>query len=199
MSDPAGASAAPYFDPKIGARALGVLPGRHAVTAERDLAVTTLLGSCVAACIRDVEKGIGGLNHFLLPGEDRGEGAARSARYGVHAMEVLINDILKRGGRKSALEAKIFGGANVIDTATRDTVGLRNAEFVRQYLAVEGIRIAAADVGGERARRVYFFPATGRASVLRLAPSEDAAARRAEARLRRDAAAAPRAGGVELF
>lgn len=199
MTASAGAAAAPYFDPKIGARAISVLPGRHAVTAEPDLAVTTLLGSCVAACIRDVEAGVGGLNHFLLPGEDRGDGAARSTRYGVHAMEVLINDILKRGGRKSALEAKIFGGANVIDTSTRDTVGLRNAEFVRQYLATEGIRIAAADTGGERARRVFFFPATGRASVLRLAPSESAGASRAEARLRQAAARAPRAGGVELF
>ncbi len=192
----AAAGHAAYFEPKIGARAVSVLPGSHAVIDDPGAAVTTLLGSCVAACIRDVERGVGGLNHFLLPGE---EGAAqRSARYGVYAMEVLINDILKRGGRKDRLEAKVFGGANVIDTRATDTVGARNAAFVRRYLESEGIPLVASDVGGERARRVFFFPATGRVSVLRLADAETSAARRAESRLAK-VAAAPRAGGVELF
>lgn len=198
MSSTAQASAA-YFEPKIGARAVSVLPGRHAVIDEAALCVTTLLGSCVAACIRDVERGVGGLNHFLLPGEDRGEGASRSMRYGVHAMEVLINDILKRGGRKEALEAKVFGGANVIDTSSEDTVGMRNGRFVQRYLQTEGIRIAATDVGGDRARRVYFFPSTGRVSVLRLAPAETRSMSASESRLRLAAKRAPAAGGVELF
>ena len=193
----AAAGQAPYFEPKIGARAISVLPGSHAVIDEPGAAVTTLLGSCVAACIRDASRGVGGLNHFLLPGEDGGP-RQPSARYGVHAMEVLINDILKRGGRKDRMEAKIFGGANVIDTRAADTVGARNAEFVRRYLETEGIPVLASDVGGERARRVFFFPSTGRVSVLRLADAETKAARRAESRLA-TAAAAPRAGGVELF
>lgn len=192
------AEAGAYFEPKIGARAISVLPGRHAVIEDRDAAVTTLLGSCVAACIRDVERGIGGLNHFLLPGDDGAGAGARSARYGVYAMEVLINDILKRGGRKDRLEAKVFGGANVIDTSAKDTVGSRNAAFVRRYLETEGIRLAAADTGGDRARRVFFFPATGRASVLRLADAETRAAGRAETRFARTTAA-PRTGAVELF
>ncbi|MFO7855206.1 MAG: chemotaxis protein CheD [Paracoccaceae bacterium] len=192
------ADAIAYYEPKIGARAVSVLPGRHAVIAEAGAAVTTLLGSCVAACVRDVERGIGGLNHFLLPG-DAGAGAGeRSARYGVYAMEVLINDILKRGGRKERLEAKVFGGANVIDTSATDTVGARNAAFVRRYLETEGIALVAADTGGDRARRIFFFPATGRASVLRLADAETRAAGRAESRLARSAAA-PTAGRVELF
>lgn len=187
------------FDPKIGARVVNVLPGRHAVIDEPDAAVTTLLGSCVAACIRDGSRGIGGLNHFLLPGEDRSDGVSRSARYGVHAMEVLINDILKRGGAKHRLEAKVFGGANVIDVSTADTVGARNAQFVREYLRTEGIRLAASDVGGELARRVYYFPSTGKASVLRLPPSEARGMRGREAQLRQAAGRAPAAGGVELF
>lgn len=187
-----------YFDPKIGARTVSVLPGRHAVIEEAGAAVTTLLGSCVAACIRDVSRGIGGLNHFLLPG-DAGPGVGeRSARYGVYAMEVLINDILRRGGRKDRLEAKIFGGANVIDTNAHETVGARNAAFVRRYLETEGIPLAAADTGGERARRIFFFPSTGRASVLRLADAETRAAGRAESRLALSASQ-PHAGGVELF
>lgn len=192
-------ASAAYFEPKIGARAVSVLPGRHAVIDEAELCVTTLLGSCVAACIRDVESGVGGLNHFLLPGEDREDGKSRSMRYGVHAMEVLINDVLKRGGRKDALEAKIFGGANVIDTASEDTIGARNGRFVQRYLKTEGIRIAATDVGGDRARRVYFFPSTGRVSVMRLAPAETRSMGASESRLRLAARRAPAAGGVELF
>ncbi|MDF2231123.1 chemotaxis protein CheD [Albimonas sp. CAU 1670] len=198
MSSLNGRAAAPYFDPKIGAQAISVLPGHHAVTDLAETAVTTLLGSCVAACIRDVDKGIGGLNHFLLPGEDRTDGA-RSSRYGVHAMEVLINDILKRGGRKDRMEAKVFGGANVIDVSSKDTVGARNAQFVKDYLRMEGIRLAASDCGGERARRVYFFPSTGRASVLRLPASETRVMRRSESQLAQQAKKAPAAGGVELF
>ncbi|SDW89352.1 chemotaxis protein CheD [Albimonas donghaensis] len=199
MSSRAGGGSASYFDPKIGARAISVLPGHHDVTQETDVAVTTLLGSCVAACIRDVDKGIGGLNHFLLPGEDRSEAGARSARYGVHAMEVLINDILKRGGQKSRMEAKVFGGANVIDVSAKDTVGIRNAQFVKDYLRSEGIRLAASDTGGDRARRVYFFPSSGRVSVLRLPASETRTMRRTETQLERKVQQAPRGGGVELF
>ena len=198
MTAAARASTA-YFEPKLGARAVSVLPGRHAVIDEAELCVTTLLGSCVAACIRDTQRGVGGLNHFLLPGEDRDDAASRSTRYGVHAMEVLINDILKRGGQKDALEAKVFGGANVIETSSEDTVGARNGRFVERYLKTEGIRITATDVGGERARRVYFFPATGRVSVLRLAPAETRSMSASESRLRQAVRRAPAAGGVELF
>lgn len=187
-----------YFDPKINAWAISVLPGHHKVIDTPDTAVSTLLGSCVAACIRDVRRGVGGLNHFLLPGESGCDGA-RSARYGVHAMEVLINDILRRGSAKGDLEAKIFGGANVIDTAAKETVGDRNGRFVEEYLRSEGIRVAAKDLGGDRARRVFFFPASGRASVLRLPPSASSRMRAEESQLARQASAAPKAGGVELF
>jgi len=177
---------------------VSVLPGHHAVIDDPETCVTTLLGSCVAACIRDRDSGIGGLNHFLLPGEEMAEGSARSTRYGVHAMEVLVNDILRRGGRREGLEAKVFGGANVIDTSAADTVGDRNASFVQRYLKTEGIRLLASDVGGDRARRVFFFPGTGRASVLRLAQAEAPSMRDAERRLRRAAQSVP-SGGVELF
>lgn len=188
-----------YFDPKINAWAISVLPGHHKVIDSPDTAVSTLLGSCVAACIRDTRKGIGGLNHFLLPGEDSGGDGARSARYGVHAMEVLINDILRSGSVRQDLEAKIFGGANVIDTAAKETVGDRNSRFVEDYLRSEGIKVTAKDLGGDRARRVFFFPSSGRASVLRLPPSASSKMRAEEKKLARQASAAPKAGGVELF
>ncbi len=169
------------YEPKIGAPAIHVLPGECRVIRLPNVALTTLLGSCVAACIRDPRTGVGGINHFLLP-EDEGRGGLGSARYGIHAMEALINEVLRHGAAKRDLEAKVFGGANVIDMSSGDTVGKRNALFVSEYLRAEGIAVAAADLEGARARRIYYFPDTGRARVLRLPES---AARVAGARERR--------------
>jgi len=134
----------------------------------------------------------------LLPGDTDCEQAS-SARYGVHAMELLINDILKRGVQKNDLEAKIFGGAAVIESSQSDPVGQRNARFVRDFLSAEGIPIAAADLGGDRARRIYFFPSTGRVSVLSVAPTDAQDVTNREARLREEARKKTQTGGVELF
>lgn len=186
-----------YFDAKVGSEATIVLPGDHLVTREKELAIVTLLGSCVAACIRDTQLGIGGLNHFLLPDEGpQGGGGSGSMRYGTNAMEVLINDILKQGGSKARLEAKVFGGANVIDTSQKETVGDRNGRFVIDYLRREGIPVVAQDLGGTRARRIFFFPSTGRVSVLRLEPQ---AVRDQEMKLKTRVESQPKAGTVELF
>ncbi len=186
-----------YFDAKVGTEATIVLPGDHLVSQQEDLAIVTLLGSCVAACIRDTHTGIGGLNHFLLPDEGpKAGGASGSMRYGTNAMEVLINDILKQGGTKSRLEAKVFGGANVIDTSQKETVGDRNGRFVIDYLRREGIPIVAQDLGGTRARRIFFFPSTGRVSVLRLEPQ---AVRDQEMKLKTRVDTQPKSGTVELF
>lgn len=171
-----------YFEAKVGSRVFPVLPGYHKVMQEPDVAITTLLGSCVAACIRDKRSGIGGLNHFLLP-TDRSEGGGFSARYGVNAMEVLINDILRTGARKEDLEAKVFGAANVIAKAELNKVGAQNAEFVIRYLRDEGIRLLAADLGGDRARRVFYFPATGSVKVLNMSNSDTARATEQEVSL----------------
>ncbi|RMF40984.1 MAG: chemoreceptor glutamine deamidase CheD [Alphaproteobacteria bacterium] len=185
------------WDGKINAMTITVLPGRHEVLSERDIALVTLLGSCVAACIRDPRLGLGGLNHFLLPGDDsNGDG---SARYGVNAMELLINDILRRGGKKSRLEAKVFGGANVIDVNSSQTVGNRNASFVLEFLKREGIPVLAQDLGGQRGRRIFYFPSTGRASVLMLRETETRRVNRNELPLIKTPNPASRAGAVELF
>ena len=187
-----------YWEPKINAPAFSVLPGEHKVIGDSGVALVTLLGSCVAACIRDPELGVGGLNHFLLPGDSADMGQP-SARYGVHAMEVLVNDILKRGGSKSRLEAKVFGGGNVIALSSAETVGDRNAKFVINHLKREGIKLLASDLGGDRARRIFFFPDSGRASVLKLAGTETRRLQAAEEKLHAKAQSAPKAGGVELF
>ena len=179
------AEAAPnpvYYDAKVGSKVYPVLPGYHKVMHTPDVAITTLLGSCVAACVRDRRSGVGGLNHFLLP-RDRSEGGGFSARYGVNAMEVLVNDILRTGARKEALEAKVFGAANVLANAELNNVGAQNSEIVIKYLRDEGIRLLAADLGGDRARRVFFFPSTGSVKVLNMSNSDTARASQQEVSL----------------
>jgi chemotaxis protein CheD len=146
----------------IPARKCHVIQGEHAVSSDPHALLTTVLGSCVAACLHDPERGIGGMNHFLLAdGADGVQVADEAMRYGAYAMEVLINDLMQRGARRDRLEAKIFGGAKMID-ALHD-VGAANAAFARRFLIDEGIPIIAASLGGRRARRVEFWPATGRA------------------------------------
>jgi len=140
-----------------------------------DLTYSTVLGSCISACVRDREAGVGGMNHFLLaePPNAGSDKFSASARYGAFAMEQLINMVLSRGsGRKSNLEIKVFGGGN-INSALND-VGARNVEFVREFLANEGYVLSGADVGGTFARRVLFKPYSGRAFVKRLDSADNA-------------------------
>lgn len=139
-----------------------ITQGEFYVTDNVKEILTTILGSCISACIRDPVMGIGGMNHFLLP---EGDGADRDThRFGVNAMEVLINGILSRGGVRSRLEAKLFGGANVINAMS--DVGSRNAQFAREFLGDEGIAVAGGDVGGTMPRRIQFWPVSGRARQI---------------------------------
>jgi chemotaxis protein CheD len=139
------------------------------VSNEVDLTYSTVLGSCVSACVRDVSARLGGMNHFLLA-EQSGSAKDRygaSARYGAFAMEQLINKVLSRGsGNKANLEIKVFGGGNINSTLT--DIGAKNIEFVREFLANEGYVLAGEDLGGAYARRVMFKPHSGRAFVKRL-------------------------------
>ena len=148
-----------YRNPRDGYMHVQLTLGDTYVTSSPEELLTTILGSCISACIRDPVAGIGGMNHFLLPDGNAGDRRARC--YGVNAMELLINEILKHGGDRRRLEAKIFGGANVVSALT--DVGSRNSSFARQFLTDEGIRIVGGDLGGSAARRIQFIPATGRA------------------------------------
>jgi len=188
-----------YFDQRISGETVFVLPGYHFIQTDQAVPISTLLGSCVAACIRDTASGVGGLNHFLLPDKFDASDDNQSSRYGVNAMEILINDLLKTGAHKNNLEAKIFGGANVIQTSAMETVGTQNGNFVRNYLDVEGIPVLAEDLGGEYARRVYFFPVSGRVSVLRILSTPEDDIKQAEIEMRKKAQAKQRSGAVELF
>ena len=158
-----------YYDRSFDCDAAKILPGEYYFTA-KPMLIVTVLGSCVAACIRDRTSGIGGMNHFMLPdGSSDGVGpASPSMRYGAYAMEVLINQLLKAGARRENLEAKVFGGGNVLRGFTAMNVGERNAQFVLEYLKTEKIAVAAQDLLDIYPRKVYYFPNTGRVLVKQL-------------------------------
>lgn len=154
-----------YYDPHLERESVKLLPGEYFAT-RRDVALVTVLGSCVAACLRDREQGIGGMNHFMLPrrGDDAGP-VSESARYGVHAMELLVNQLVRLGARRRNLEAKVFGGGNVVPGFTALNIGEANAQFVRSFLRAESIPVVAEDLQGTISRKVYFFPVSGRVLV----------------------------------
>lgn len=159
-----------YFDKTFNCEAAKILPGEY-YTTDKDIVIVTVLGSCVSACIRDRVSGIGGMNHFMLPegnAADANSPVSESARYGTYAMEVLINQLLKGGAKRENLEAKIFGGGNVLSGFTSINVGEKNATFVRKYLKNENIRVVGEDLNDVYPRKVYFFPRTGRVLVKKL-------------------------------
>ncbi|QZA80641.1 chemoreceptor glutamine deamidase CheD [Deefgea piscis] len=158
-----------YFDKNFDIEAAKILPGEYYVTG-RDMLLVTVLGSCVAACIRDPVTGIGGMNHFMLPesAESMATVNGLSTRYGTYAMEILINQLLKQGAKKTRLEAKVFGGGNVLRGFTVSNVGLKNSEFVKSFLSLERIPIVAEDLLDIYPRKVYFFAQTGRVLIRKL-------------------------------
>jgi len=188
-----------YFDAHFKNDAVKVLPGEYFVFDE-DMLLMTTLGSCIAACLWDRNARVGGMNHFMLP-EGGGLGAASdSGRYGSYAMELLINEMMKRGATRSTIEAKVFGGGQVISGMNTLNVGERNTAFVLDYLKTERIPIVSRDVLDIYPRKVCFLPASGKAMVKRLASTN------ADALLAQDSAAAQKArpladrgGSVDLF
>ncbi|HWU35269.1 MAG TPA: chemoreceptor glutamine deamidase CheD [Methylovorus sp.] len=159
-----------YYDRTFDCDAAKISPGEYYYT-DKDMVIVTVLGSCVSACIRDTVSGIGGMNHFMLPdggNADKDNPASESMRYGAYAMEVLINQLLRNGARRENLEAKIFGGGNVLRSFTSMNVGERNALFVRQFLKDENIKVTGEDLNDIYPRKVYFFPKTGKVLVKKL-------------------------------
>jgi chemotaxis protein CheD len=140
-----------------------VAQGEFQTSGQPNVVFSTVLGSCVAACIWDPDLGIGGMNHFLLANASDSDRSG-SSRYGVHAMEMLINDLLKKGARRKALQAKLFGGANMASNL-RD-IGASNARFAKSFLEAEDIRCVAESLGGNSARRVIFRPSNGQARQM---------------------------------
>jgi chemotaxis protein CheD len=137
--------------------------------------LTTILGSCVSACLRDPVVGVGGMNHFLLPGDNGNSGhtgrGASALRYGVHAMELLVNGLLQRGAQRSRLEAKLFGGARMMKGLT--DVGELNASFAERFLQDEGIALVGGSLRGAQGRRIQFWPVSGRARQIMLSVNNE--------------------------
>lgn len=188
---------------RAGLGVVRVLPGGYYVTSRSDEVLTTTLGSCVAACIRDPLIGIGGMNHFMLASARDPDGrwgtASAAMRYGSFAMEHLINAILKAGGNRRRLEVKLFGGGNLMGNSTM--IGSDNADFAETYCAAEGFAVASHDLRGNLPRHVEYFPRTGR--VLRKILRPDAAEARTvlaeEERHRRLMVEVAVEGEIELF
>lgn len=156
-----------YHDYAFDCEAVKVLPNEYFVT-DRELMISTVLGSCVAACIHDPVVNLGGMNHFMLPEGDLNSPASATMRYGAFAMEVLINELLKAGAVRERLQAKVFGGGAVLASMQQMNIGERNAEFVLKYLALERITVAAQDLGGDHPRRINYFPRSGQVRMRKL-------------------------------
>jgi len=194
-----------FWDPALAHWNAKILPGEYYVT-RNDEVITTVLGSCISACIRDPHANVGGMNHFMLP-EDSSSGdgnrwldpvAGLATRYGSHAMESLINELLKLGASRNRFEIKLFGAGRILASVT--DVGARNIEFVHEYLKTEGFRALAEDLGDIYPRRVAYFPTSGKVKVRRLRPLEATAIAERERKYLTDiGSGASQGGDVELF
>lgn len=189
-----------YYDNHFDRHAVKILPGEYFVT-NGDKMIVTVLGSCVAVCLRDKVNGIGGMNHFLLPNDGTNETGllTESARYGVYAMELLVNHLLKMGATRARMEAKVFGGGNVLPGLKVNNVGQRNVEFVLDYLQTEKIPVVAKDLLDDYPRKVYFFPDSGKVLVKKIKSLHNSTIVDRESEYRMKVKFTPKSGEVELF
>ena len=192
-----------HWDDEHRVFAARLLPGEYYVTRHGEM-VTTVLGSCVSACVRDGRLQIGGMNHFMLPLDGSqgmsawGAAVSAATRYGNVAMERLINDILKLGGRREDLEIKLVGGGRVLAEMTTD-IGARNISFVRDYVRDEGFKVLGEDLGDVFARKVVYFPESGRIRVRKLNAHSDRSLAQRERQYLTELDTKPEEGDVELF
>jgi len=191
-----------YWDRRMNLPAAKILPGEFYVSAQGEL-ISTVLGSCVSACVRDKVIGVGGMNHFMLPAKnlsddrwDKGSASA-SLRYGNWAMEYLINEIIKQGGNKKNFEVKLFGGGQVLNNMTN--IGQRNIDFVRAYLFREGLSVVAEDLGDVFPRKVLYFPDTGAVKMKKLRRVHNDTVEKREKAYIKTMDNQPVGGDIELF
>lgn len=192
-----------YYDKRFSKEAVKLLPGQYFATSQ-DKMLVTVLGSCVAACLFDPHTGVGGMNHFMLPTVNKLAGEfeqvqGMAAKYGVHAMEILINELVKLGAKKERLNAKVFGGGKVVPTFVQNDVGKFNAEFVVQFLETEGIPIVASDLCDIYARKVYFFPNNGNVLMKRIYELNNATIIERESQHRWELSNQAPSGSIDLF
>lgn len=191
-----------HFDNTFDIMSVKVLPGEYFATKD-NVMITTLLGSCVSVCLYDATAKVGGMNHFLLPdGGDANDLLSSAGRYGVYAMELLINHLIKLGARREHFRAKVFGGGSVIKGMTTQNIGKKNVDFIQSYLQNEGISIESSDLLDIYPRRVNFFPSTGRVMMKKLRQHHDTEAINCELRYRKAISSVGKdndSGDVDLF
>ncbi len=192
-----------YWDQENDIVTAKLLPGDFYVTGENEM-ITTVLGSCISACIRDVETGVGGMNHFMLPQTGRSKlqiqtdsVISQALRYGNYAMEHLINTILSYGGKRKNLEVKLFGGSKII--ASLGDIGEKNIQFVLDYIDAEALRLVAQDLGDIYPRKVNYFPLTGRARVKKIKSLHEEQIMVQEKQYQKRINNEPVEGDIELF
>jgi chemotaxis protein CheD len=191
-----------FWERDTGRWTVKLLPGECYVT-RQDEAIVTVLGSCISACIRDPDTGLGGMNHFMLP--DRREsfsgnpatGFNEINRYGCFAMESLINHLARHGAQRKRLELKVFGGGRILKPMI--DIGARNIAFIHSWARTEGVRLASQDLGGIQPRKLVYFPATGRARVLKLPAIENRGVADRELSYLEHLVEQPNEGQVEIF
>lgn len=187
------------IDPAEGIMTIKVLPGEFYVTHENER-IETVLGSCIAACVRDPIAGVGGMNHFMLPadkGSNSNSEITGANRYGNYAMENLVNSILQKGGKRERLEFKLFGGGRIMNSMTN--VGWYNIGFAFDYIYTEGFKIVSQDIGDIYPRKILYYPLTGRVRVRRLNAMHNQTLADQENRYINNIQSKPVEGDVELF
>ena len=187
------------IDPAEGITTVKILPGEFYVTQENER-IETVLGSCIAACIRDPIAGIGGMNHFMLPVDKNTSSMtelSEANRYGNYAMENLVNALLSKGARRERLEFKLFGGGRIMSSMTN--IGWYNIGFAFDYVYTEGFKLVAQDIGDVFPRKVIYYPNSGRARVRRLNPMHNQSLAAQENQYIHNIEAKPVEGDVELF
>jgi chemotaxis protein CheD len=182
-----------FFDSHFKNPAVKVLPGEYFVETE-DVLIQTTLGSCIAACLWDRTAQVGGMNHFMLP-----EGNGESGRYGLFAMELLINEMMKKGASKGRMEAKVFGGGAVIAGMNSLNVGERNTNFVLDFLKTERIPVVSKDVMDVYPRKVCYLPKSGKAMVKRLAAANESILAQDRSAVQKVVPVASAGGSIDLF
>lgn len=190
-----------YYDHRFSRQAIKVLPGQYFAT-QSDALIVTVLGSCVSVCLRDRQSGVGGLNHFMLPHDssnDENSVVAASGRYGLYAMEMLINQLLKLGANRSRLEAKVFGGGQVLKNMTFMNVGQRNVAFVLEHLHQESIPVVGKDVLDVYPRKVCFFPKSGKVMLKKIHSLHNNTIMEREKAYLHEIDTQPISGDVDLF
>lgn len=189
------------FNQQLKRDMLIIQPGEYYVT-KKDEVIATVLGSCISVCLRDSKAGVGGMNHFMLPGDFRIEDIfnSQSARYGMYAMELLLGEIIKLGGGREHLSAKVFGGGHVLASVAKNTgsVPQSNIEFVKAFLSMEGIPVLSSDVGGVHGRKILFVPKSGQVFVKKLVPEAEARVFAQEERFKKSIVQ-PKSEDVTLF